>query len=177
MTCHSRAAQFVLGTTTLQMNREHDYGGVKANQLRTLAHIGAFSLKPDKDGVAKLPKPPEKMAGLPDPYDESANLDLRARSYLHANCAHCHVDAGGGNSAIELRWTTAKDKMRLIGVTPLHDKFGLADALLVAPGAPERSILMQRVLRVGQGGMPPLAKTLVDGPAVKMLGEWIRWVK
>mgnify|MGYP003338218678 CR=1 FL=1 len=52
-----------------------------------------------------------------------------------------------------------------------------ADALLVAPGAPERSVLMQRVLRLGQGGMPPLAKSIVDEPAVKMLGEWIRELK
>ncbi|KAF0177326.1 MAG: heme-binding domain-containing protein [Limisphaerales bacterium] len=177
MTCHSRAAQYVLGVTTPQMNREHDYAGVKANQLRTLAHIGAFNLKPDKAGVVKLPKPPEKMASLTNPYDETADLNLRARSYLHANCAHCHVEAGGGNSAITLNWNTTPEKMRLIGIAPLHDKFGLADALLVAPGAPERSILMQRVLRLGQGGMPPLAKSLVDEPAVKMLGEWIRGVK
>jgi len=26
-------------------------------------------------------------------YDARENLDLRARSYLHANCAHCHVTA------------------------------------------------------------------------------------
>ena len=177
MTCHSRAAQFVLGTTTVQMNREHDYAGVKANQLRTLAHIGVFNLKSDKDGVAKLPKPPEKMVALPNPYDEAAPLDDRARSYLHANCSHCHVEAGGGNSAITLRWNTKPEQMKLIGVAPLHDKFGIADALLVAPGAPERSVLMQRVLRIGQGGMPPLAKSIVDEPAVKMLGEWIRSVK
>jgi uncharacterized repeat protein (TIGR03806 family) len=177
MTCHSRAAQFVLGVNTLQMNREHDYAGGKANQLRTLAHIGAFNLKPDKAGLVKLPKPPEKMAALPNPYDETVPLNDRARSYLHANCSHCHVEAGGGNSAITLRWNTPVDKMLLIGVTPQHDKFGLADALLVAPGSPERSTLMQRVLRVGQGGMPPLAKSLVDEPAVKMLGEWIREMK
>ena len=67
--------------------------------------------------------------------------------------------------------------MRLIGIAPQHDKFGLADALIVAPGAPERSTLMQRMLRVGQGGMPPLAKSLVDEPALKMLGEWIKQVK
>lgn len=67
--------------------------------------------------------------------------------------------------------------MRLIGVAPIHDKFGMTDALLVAPGAPERSVLMQRVMRIGQGGMPPLAKSLVDEPAVKMFGEWIRGVK
>jgi len=177
MTCHSRAAQFVLGVSTLQLNREHDYAGGRANQLRTLAHIGAFNLKPNKDGLVKLSKAPEKMAALPNPYDESAPLDQRARSYLHANCAHCHVEAGGGNSAITLRWDTPSEKMLLFGVVPQHDQFGLTNALLVAPGAPERSILMQRVLRVGQGGMPPLAKSIVDEPAVKMLGEWIRGLK
>jgi hypothetical protein len=159
------------------MNRDHDYAGGKANQLRTLAHIGAFTLKPDKAGVVKLPKPPEKMASLPNPYDETAELGLRARSYLHANCAHCQVEAGGGNSAITLNWSTTPEKMRLIGVAPQHDTFGLAGALLVAPGAPERSTLMQRVLRVGQGGMPPLAKSQVDAAAVKLLGEWIKQVK
>lgn len=188
MTCHSRAAQFVLGVTTVQMNREHDYAGVKANQLRTLEHIGVFTQKADKPGknekgdkpaVAKLPKPPEKLPSLADPYDEKADLELRARSYLHANCSHCHVEAGGGNSAITLRSTTKTDQTHLIGVEPLHDKFGLTNALLVAPGAPERSILLQRVLRVGQGqgGMPPLAKSIVDEPAVKMLGEWIKQLK
>ena len=177
MTCHSRAAQFVLGVSTPQMNREHDYGGLKANQLRTLAHIGIFSLKPDKAGVAQLPKPPEKMAALPDPYDDTRPLNDRARSYLHANCAHCHVEAGGGNSAITLRWNTPSDKMQLIGASPLHEKFGIPDAQLIFPGAPERSVLMQRLLRVGQGGMPPLAKSLVDEAAVKMLADWIRELK
>ncbi len=177
MTCHSRAAQFVLGVNTPQMNRDHDYGGVTANQLRTLAHIGAFSLKPDKAGVAQLPKPPEKMAALPNPYDGTVPLNDRARSYLHANCAHCHVEAGGGNSAITLRWNTPADKMQLIGSSPLHEKFGIPDAQLVFPGSPERSILMQRVLRIGQGGMPPVAKSLVDEAAVKMLSEWIRELK
>ena len=44
MTCHSRAANFVLGLTTLQMNREHDYGTVRDNQLRVLEHLGMLRL-------------------------------------------------------------------------------------------------------------------------------------
>src|SRR5262249_11970514 len=40
--CHSRAANFVLGPSLLQMNRDHDYGGVIDNQLRALEHIGVF---------------------------------------------------------------------------------------------------------------------------------------
>lgn len=40
--CHNNAAKFALGVSTLQMNRDHDYGGVIANQIDTLNHIGLF---------------------------------------------------------------------------------------------------------------------------------------
>ncbi|HEV3342282.1 MAG TPA: PQQ-dependent sugar dehydrogenase, partial [Pirellulales bacterium] len=40
MVCHSRAANFVLGISTWQLNRDHDYGGVVDNQLRVLEHLG-----------------------------------------------------------------------------------------------------------------------------------------
>src|SRR5437016_1261137 len=42
MVCHSRAANWVLGLTDLQMNKVHDYGGLRDNQLRTLEHLGLF---------------------------------------------------------------------------------------------------------------------------------------
>src|SRR5262249_8112503 len=42
MVCHSRAANFVLGLTELQMNEVHDYGGVRDNQLRVLEHLGVL---------------------------------------------------------------------------------------------------------------------------------------
>ena len=42
MVCHSRAANFVLGLSTDQMNKVHDYPGGRAGQLRTLEHLGVF---------------------------------------------------------------------------------------------------------------------------------------
>ncbi|MGH7135652.1 MAG: hypothetical protein ACREHD_07925, partial [Pirellulales bacterium] len=42
MVCHSRAANFVLGLSTPQLNREHDYGGVIDNQLRVFEYLGLF---------------------------------------------------------------------------------------------------------------------------------------
>ncbi len=42
MVCHSRAANFVLGLTELQMNKVHDYGGIRDNQLRVLEHLGVL---------------------------------------------------------------------------------------------------------------------------------------
>ena len=41
MTCHARAVNFVLGLSTLQMNRDYVYpNGIKDNQLRVLEHLG-----------------------------------------------------------------------------------------------------------------------------------------
>ena len=56
MFCHSRAAGFVLGLTTPQMNRDHEYDAVVDNQLRALSHIGMFT--------TELPKPPAEYSGL-----------------------------------------------------------------------------------------------------------------
>ncbi len=44
MVCHSRAANYVLGLSTLQMNKVHDYDGVSDQQLRTLEHLGLFKV-------------------------------------------------------------------------------------------------------------------------------------
>ena len=41
MVCHSRAANFVLGLSTAQMNKEHDYGGVSDHQFRVLEQLGS----------------------------------------------------------------------------------------------------------------------------------------
>ena len=43
MSCHGRAAGYVLGVTELQMDRNHKYGSVEDNQLRTLEHMGLIS--------------------------------------------------------------------------------------------------------------------------------------
>jgi len=174
MVCHSRAAGFVLGPSTFQMNKLHDYGAVRANQLSTLERIGAFHLPAGGEGQAgKLPQPVEKYAALPDPRDEKAELEARVRSYLHANCAQCHVAAGGGNAAMELGFATPREKTKTIGIAPLHDKFGIEGALLVAPGEPERSVLLKRLTMRGRGQMPPLATSVVDEAGVKLLRDWI----
>ena len=53
LVCHSRAAGFILAFTPLQLDRDHDYGGVIDNQLRTLEHIGVFQGKlPERRGSA-----------------------------------------------------------------------------------------------------------------------------
>ncbi|MCY3758809.1 MAG: PQQ-dependent sugar dehydrogenase [Acidobacteria bacterium] len=212
MVCHSRAANFVLGLSTLQMNKEHDYGGVTANQLEALHYLGV--LKPawsDEDrqslrkqllesGVnryrldsrvegitaggdgAVLPAelPFHWSAAFPrlvDPYDPREDLQARARSYLHSNCAQCHVQAGGGNSQISLEFSKSLQDMKMLDLEPLHHKFDIPDARLVAPGDPDRSVLLHRMATRGRGKMPQLATSLVDRQAVELIREWIRRMK
>jgi uncharacterized repeat protein (TIGR03806 family) len=165
MVCHSRAANFVLGLSEAQMDRDHDYGGVVDNQFRTLEHIGLFT--------AALPGRSAARPPLVDPSDPRAPLERRVRSYLHANCAICHVEAGGGNAAINLSIASALEKMRLIDVLPMQDSFGIDGARIVAPGHPERSTLLERIRRRGPGQMPPLASSLVDDEAVSLVRQWI----
>ena len=185
MVCHSRAAGFVLGLSTGQMNRSSvDVPGgaqvdggqsnatfttPKDNRVQTENQLAMLQ----RLGLLKLEKTPEELERLSNPYDPNANLEARAKSYLHANCAICHIDAGGGNSQMQLEYATALDKMKLIDAIPVHDKFGITDARLIAPGHPERSVLLNRMAKRGRGQMPQLATAMIDEPAVSMLTEWI----
>ena len=118
--CHTVTAKYALGVNTAQMNRDHDYGGVVANQLATLEHIGMF----DK----KLPKPPKELEKLADYRDKNASLDARARAYLHANCSHCHRKWGGGNAEFQLLHTLPLKDLGVVEVKPGQGAFDLKDA-------------------------------------------------
>ncbi len=124
-----------------------------------------------------LPRAPHRFPRLVNPYDAKQDLNLRARSFLHANCSMCHVEAGGGNAQMDLEFTTPMERMRIFDVKPLHDTFGLAEARLIAPGEPARSVLLHRVSHRERGHMPPVATSAVDADAVKLLHDWISGMK
>ncbi len=170
MVCHSRAANYTLGLSGLQMNKEHQYrNGRTANQLTTLEHIGLFT--------EPLPEVPSAIEHLSDPLDEAAPLETRVRSYLHSNCANCHVNAGGGNAAINLAFGATLEAMKLVDVAPLQGDLEIVGSKLITPGDPEHSILYQRISRRGTGQMPPLATNQVDQDAVKLIRDWISGMK
>ena len=52
---------------------------------------------------------------------------------------------------MELGFTTARAKTNFIGARPLHEKFGIENALLISPGAPDRSVLLTRMATRGRG--------------------------
>lgn len=199
MVCHSRAANFVLGLSEAQLNKDHTYpGGCTDNQLRVMEHIGLLSVnwaaevpapgnaaerqQPNQrtaQATAMLPFPPAGLKRLVNPYDKAQPLAQRAKAWLHTNCATCHVEAGGGNAQIKLDIDTPWEQMRLIDVKPLHQTFNLPEARLIAPGAPERSVLIHRIGARGHnsGQMPPLASTIPDTAGVLLMTEWCKSLK
>jgi uncharacterized repeat protein (TIGR03806 family) len=164
--CHNMAAKYVLGVSTLQMNKDHDYSGVTSNQLRTLAHLDIFT-KP-------LNASPENLPRLVDYRAKHETLDSRARSYLHANCAHCHRKWGGGNAEFQLLATQDISEMGIVGVRPGQGSFGIRHAQLLAPGDPYRSMLLYRMAQVGPGRMPRLGSTVVDERGLRLVEDWIQ---
>jgi uncharacterized repeat protein (TIGR03806 family) len=170
MVCHSRAADYVLGLSTAQMNRLQSYDQLEANQLDALQHWGILSIDDEKLKTAH-------GRSLVDPYNASESLTDRVASYLHTNCSHCHVKEGGGNSQFTVAYPAEMKSMRLLDADPQHDRYGLLDAKLVAPGAPERSILLHRITQRGRGQMPPLASSLLDQRATELIRQWIESLK
>ncbi|MCS7044841.1 MAG: PQQ-dependent sugar dehydrogenase, partial [Gemmataceae bacterium] len=166
--CHTNAHKFALGVATMQMNRDHDYGGKIANQIDTLNHIGLFSNKVPP--AATLPR-------LADYDDETLPIATRARSYLHSNCAHCHIKWGGGNAEFKLLATLPLKDMGIVNVPPQHGNFGIPDAKIVVPGHPEKSILLHRMAITGLGRMPHIGSRVVHESAVRLVREWIKEMK
>ncbi len=165
--CHTLPAKFALGVNTLQMNRDHDYGGGRtANQLRTLEHLGIFT-KP-------LPAPPEKLPKLANYDDAGLPLDARARAYLHANCAHCHMKWGGGNAEFQLLATLKLRDTGTLDTRPGQGTFDLDDPRILVPGAPARSLVLFRMKKTDLGRMPHVGSSVVDQKAVKLIEEWIK---
>jgi uncharacterized repeat protein (TIGR03806 family) len=184
MVCHSRAANYVLGLSVLQTNRNVTHAGQEVSQLDHFVSLGLFDAdeKNKKEDASlqvagalkfKLPSPAADLPRLVDPVDESSSLETRVRSYLHSNCAHCHVKEGGGNSRFSVAFEASLAATGLVNGLPAHDAFSIKDARLVAPNAPQQSLLLHRLMHRGRGQMPPLATSVVDAHASKLISDWI----
>jgi uncharacterized repeat protein (TIGR03806 family) len=163
--CHTMASKYILGATTLQMNRDHDYGGKTMNQLAALDKLGVFT--------EKLSKPPGELPRLVDYHDQMADQHLRARAYLHSNCAHCHRKWGGGNAEFELNASAPLTETKAVDTKPGQGAFNLSDPRIIAPGSPDRSMILARMQLTGLGRMPHVASKVVDAEAVDLMRNWL----
>lgn len=105
--------------------------------------------------------------------DDKADLEVRARSWLHANCAHCHRLHGGGSVALKVNMELTLPETEMVGEKPLRGDLGIEEARIIAPGAPWRSALLARIGRTGSGRMPVIGSHEVDEHAFELLWKWV----
>jgi hypothetical protein len=167
LACHTRAAGYVLGVNTRQLNRNFTYpaSGVTDNQIRTLNRLGLFSPAINEAAIARYPK----VSALAD---DKASLEERVRSYLDANCAQCHRPGGVGN--YDASYDTRLRDQHIVNFPAAFPLLGHTNADIVRPQDTGHSVLW---LRIGSTEptlkMPPLAHYLVDTNAVSLIRDWI----
>jgi putative heme-binding domain-containing protein len=162
LTCHNPWAGHTLAFTLPQ---------VPADELRSLKRLGLVELRRNPDEERDrfhIPRP------LTNPYRAAGRLDDRARSYLHANCAHCHRFGAGGSVDLVLTYDTPLEQMKVLEQRPVQGTFELPGAHILSPGDPYRSTLYYRMAKLGRGRMPHIGSEVVDEPGLRLIHGWIR---
>lgn len=160
MLCHTTRGGVIYGFTAQQLDRAAADG---KDQLDALAGLGLFQQPVQRD----------KIQRMPPPHDASADLEQRARAYLHVNCSHCHMQGGGGTAAFDVRYQKKLNETRLIDAPVSQGTFGIEDAKLIAPGRPFHSVLPYRMAKLGSGRMPHFGSTVVDDKGLGLMFDWI----
>ena len=164
MRCHNPWSGSALAFQLPQLNKDHDYGGSRASQLETFFQIG----------LCEPSIPPDKRPKLSNPNDNSADLNSRARAYLHTNCAHCHRTHAGSSVLSQMQFDLPLEKTKMLGMRPTQGTFGIHGAQVVAPGDPFRSILLYRMSKLGGGRMPHIGSQIVDPDGSALIQQWIQ---
>ena len=166
-TCHLRDDVVVLlGPITEQMNVEVEHDGASRNQIDLFADLGVLASAPDP---ATLPR-------FERPDDEGADLDARARGYLHGNCAHCHRPGGGGGPS-GLSFLAWEPDPAVFGVCKIPAAAGGGAggrSYDIVPGDPDASIVPFRMSTTdAEIKMPELPSLLSDEFGVELISAWI----
>ena len=170
--CHEeRAGQGVnpLGPKARQLNKSFSYAEGTHNQLQFWQQQGRLQgLPADLQGV-----PQSALWPTPRPGE---SLEKQARSYLDANCSHCHNPTGPGRTSGLLL-----DPATAIGISyglckqPVAAGKGSGGRLVdIHPGQPEKSVLIYRLESVDPSVMmPELGRSTVHAEGVEVLQRWI----
>ena len=163
-TCHNKfGTPLPIGPKPQNLNRDLTYTDGTFNQLEKWVSFGYL-----EDNL------PTSIVSTVKWDDESLDLELRVRSYLDINCAHCHSE----ESYCEYRPMrfafneNEDDTNKGLCVTPDTQIAGTTH--IVAPGDIDASVLRFRVNSIEeQNRMPLLGRTLKHDEGVRLIDEWI----
>jgi len=162
--CHQlNGVMTPIGPKARNMDLEVQYELGKMDQLEKWAQLGWI----DRDLVFN------KMVNY---FDNSKNMEARARSYLDINCAHCHI-RGGSADTTGLYLTLEEENTKHLGfykkpVAAGKGSFNLRYSIV--PGKSEESILLARMHSLDPGiMMPESGRALRDEEGLEIISTWI----
>ncbi len=165
--CHNISSElFPIGPTARSLNKDFDYPEGRMNQITKWVEMGYLRNAPD----------PAQATRAALWQDESEDLDLRARSYLDTNCAHCHRAEGPAkNSGLFLRFTETDPAKFGICKSPVAAGSGSGGfEYNILPGKPDSSIMIYRMnSSVIDIAMPELARSVIHTEGVELITQWI----
>jgi uncharacterized repeat protein (TIGR03806 family) len=157
--CQSCHADRALALRTRQMDVAAAYPDGTTGQIEHLVALGL------------LDAPPAPEVVLVDPFGD-APLEARARSYLDANCSHCHGPQGLA-AGTGVRWDfedTPTAELPLCRSTHSVD----GRSRVIVPGHPEQSEMLARMEASDPFARMPQGPTRIpDAAAVAVLSSWI----
>lgn len=112
--------------------------------------------------------------------DPKAKLGDRAFSYLKVNCGHCHAPKGSASNSGLFFDTPMSDPVHYgINKRPVAAGRGSGNSdFVIAPGHPEKSILIYRMESTDPGiAMPELGRATVHTEGIDLLSQWIAAMK
>lgn len=163
-TCHKNGVDAIpIAVKPQNLNKNYAYSDGSQNQLQKLVNTGYL-----EDNI------PASITTVVDWQDTSQPIDLRMRSYVDVNCAHCHVDNRHCDyRPVRFAFNESDNETNLgVCVEPDTSIPGLTH--IVRSGNVNRSVLHFRLNTVQEEyRMPILGRTLIHEEAVTMVEEWI----
>lgn len=161
--CHSQDdAVTPIGPTGANLNGGLD--GKGPSQLTLWRKAGRLD---------RLPAEAPRLARWDDP---AAPLAARARAYLDVNCGHCHAPGGfASNSGLWLQWDEPDPAHQGIYKRPVAAGRASGDAeFSIAPGQPDRSIIVHRMESNEPGVMmPQFGRSVVHSEGLALVRAYI----
>jgi uncharacterized repeat protein (TIGR03806 family) len=152
-----------IGVKPQNLNVTYNYSNGVKNQLQKLVDEGY------------LQSYPSNIVSTVNYKDTSKPLDIRLRSYLDINCAHCHQDnARCDYRAIRLSFSQTTNLSKL-GVCVMADEpIDPSLERIITPNNPAKSVMHFRLSSIDESTrMPLLGRTIVHDEGVDLLKQWI----
>tara|TARA_B100000809_G_C15129526_1_gene527752 strand:- start:1677 stop:3047 length:1371 start_codon:yes stop_codon:yes gene_type:complete len=162
--CHNKfGTPLPIGTKPQNLNRDVSYQDGVANQLQKWIEVGYL-----ENNL------PSTIVSTVNWKDETLDLDLRLRSYLDINCAHCHSEESYCEyRPIRFAFNESEDDTNK-GICVEPDTQIEGTSHIVSPGNVEASVLRFRISSIEeQNRMPLLGRTLKHEEGVRLIEEWI----